>query len=326
MSFTYPPKKLMPFGRANRKGMQVLYGSGDDHTAFHEKKNEIIPGKSIVYLTKWGIKPYPGPSIYRSLFLGLPIDNDSYAAMVARPIHEYMKEQFKHLPEQVWEYFLYGQKKYNDLFCAEGDEFYPITSSVIYDTFVLAAKQNVNIPIVMYPSVAKKRDSVNFVIRKDFVDKYMYIKEVKKIIVKEIAEEAIQASLVAKATNIDGKLVWKSIKANMNNIQYSHAKIMFNNEEETLRDLKPGERITTCCKDHTMSLEEFLQKNNISEHEIMSQLNNTDIGGINKDLPLLIQSAFIAPTHGTVYLADNIVENAKISHIMVPFTYILSYQ
>jgi hypothetical protein len=325
-SFGYPPKSLMPFGRANRKGMQVLYGSSDDHTPFIEKKNDIIPGKSIIYLTKWGIKPYPGPVIYRSLFLGLPIDNDSYTAIMAKPVHDHMKEQFKNLPEKAWEYFLYGQKKYNDLFCAEGEEYYPITSAMIYDTFVLAAKQNVHIPIVMYPSVAKKRDSVNFVIRKDFVDKYMYVKEVKKIIVKEIKNETIEASLTARATNVDGKLVWKSIRASLNDIGYSYAKVMYNGKEETIRDLKPEDKITTCCKEHGISLKEFFQKNNISEHEIMSQLNSTNLGEINKELPLRVRSSFIAPTYGNVYLTDNVNEDAKISHILVPFTYTLSYQ
>lgn len=325
-AFSYPPKKHMKYGRANRKGMQVLYGAGDSHTPFHEKKQEIIPSKSIIYLTKWGIKEYPGTLLMRSLFLGIPVEKDSYAAIMARALNLGMKKYFTKWPKDAEKFFLYGQKKYNDLFCVESDLYYHITSSMVYDSFVLSAKQGISIPIIAYPSVAKNKSSVNFIIRKDFVDKYMYIKEVQKIVVNEIADDKIEATVSAKGILIDGKIQWKKIQAKLNEIEYCSAKVIFNNNKKTIRDLLPSEKITICCKDHGMTVKDFLDRNNINESEIMKQLISTNISPNENQLPIKVQSTIVAPTYGNVYLTDNISDNSKISHIIIPFSYIVDYQ
>ncbi|MCC6180755.1 MAG: RES family NAD+ phosphorylase [Bacteroidia bacterium] len=325
-SFSYPPKKFMGLGRANRKGMQVLYGAGDEHTAFHEKKKEITQGKSIVYLIKWGIKKEVDSVLMRSLFLGISTEKDSYAAIMSRSLEEGLKEHFEKWPTEAKKLFLYGQKKYNDLFCVEGNQYYHITSSMTYDTFVLGAKQNVHIPIVAYPSVSKDKSSVNFVIRKDFVDKNMYIKEVQKLVVKKFNNNKIETSLIAKGELIDNKIRWKKIKATLKEINYDSVKIILNFNQESLRNLEQHEKITLCCKNHEMSLKDYLDKNNINENTIMTQLPNTEIVTNDKKLPMIVSSVIVAPTEGNLYVSNKIMETEKISHLIIPFTYSVNYE
>lgn len=327
-SFSYPSvKENIRMGRANIAGMQVLYGSGDPHTPYHELKDYIEPGKSIIYMSKWGLKPDAENAVMRNLFLGIPFeDAESYASIMSKSIDDGVKHHLRKWPVDVRDKFLYGQKKYNELFCAEGKEYYHVTSAMIHEHFNPDSKNRMEIPIVTYPSVAKKKDSVNFVMKKDFVDKYMYIKEVQKIIVKEIKDEAINVVLLSKGSVVEGKIKWKTIKATFDNVDYRNAKVVFNGDKNTIQDLKAEDKITTCCENHGMTLEQFFLKSNKTPNDIMQAFNNTDLGNYEGEFPLKVQAAIEAPTSGNVYLASEINVNKKISHFLVPFTYIIDFQ
>lgn len=325
--FSYPPdKSKIKLGRANLAGMQVLYGSGDPHTPFHELKKDIFPEKSVIYMSKWGIKPEAENAIMRNLFLGIPFDDrESYAAIMARAIDEGVKEHLKKWPSDIKEKFLYGQKKYNELFCAEGELYYHVTSAMVHEHFNSDSKNGISIPIVTYPSVAKNRDSVNFAIKKEFVDKFMYIKEVQKIVVKEIKDETINATLLSKGTVVDGKFNWQTIHAKLDNVDYKNAKVVFNSDAKAATDLKDEDRITTCCKDHGMTIQQFFEKCNITEQKIIQGFSNTDLGSFEGDFPVTVQRGIIAPTKGNVYLTSQISDDKKISHFLVPFTYTIDF-
>lgn len=326
--YSYPPdKEDVKMGRANREKMQVLYGSGDPHTPFHELKERIIPGKSIIYFTKWGIKPEAENIIMRSMFYGIPFEGkDDYASIMAKALDEGITKHFKNWPENIREQFLYGQKKYNELYCIDGKEYYHVTSSMVYDHFNADSKQKLQIPIITYPSVAKQKDSVNFVVKKEFVDKFMYIKEVKKIVVREYNDESIDMTLLSKGLLVDDKIVWQTIKTELEKIDFANAKAVFNGDEKSMIDLKPEDRITTCCKKHGITLEQFFEKSNQTPEKVMDGFNNTDLGSFEGEFPIRVQRAIVAPTSGSVYLASDINENKKISHFIVPFTYTLQFQ
>jgi len=44
------------------------------------------------------------------------------------------------------------------------------------------------------------------------------------------------------------------------------------------------------------------------------------------DLPVKVQRGIVAPTYGNVYIADQIAEDKKVTHFLLPFTYILDFQ
>ncbi|MBA3704728.1 MAG: hypothetical protein H0W84_02175 [Bacteroidetes bacterium] len=171
--FSYQPNpELCEMRRCNRKWQQVFYGAGDENTAIYESKKDIIVGESIVYLSNWEIKECSEPVLMHMLFYGLPEDTDNYASIMSTSLNKSILEMFQNIREEVRECLFYYLKKYQELFTSSNEQYYHISSSIIHEIFEeLSTKQIsnkndrfVNMPIVSYPSVAKYRTTVNFVL------------------------------------------------------------------------------------------------------------------------------------------------------------------
>jgi hypothetical protein len=281
-NFRYPPRringKMLPMGRANRTGQQVFYASIDKHTTIVELQPYISKNESIVYLSTWGIKDIDEIVNMKLLFSGLSVDKDSYAEIFRKSVERGFNHLFQQMPESQRKNLFYAQKKYQELFTSEGEEYYHISSSIIHDIFVRYKQQRVNVPIVAYPSVAKKKESINFAIRKDFFDKHIYLKRLDKIIVKSIAKEEIEMTGIGRAIEEGGKLRWLKLKVTIKPINYKSVSLYIESAEEPKKYLhvQDNDELLRCCEKHAFSAKHYLENmRKLSAHQISEAVTKT---------------------------------------------------
>ncbi|KJS05468.1 MAG: hypothetical protein VR77_08470 [Flavobacteriales bacterium BRH_c54] len=263
--FSYPPKKIgdriLAMGRANRIGQQVFYGTIDKHTAIIEVSDNIIENDSIVYISTWEIKDVEKHTNMKVLFSGLSVDKDSYAAVFMRMVENNFNKAFQNMPEPHRTNFYYAQKKYQELFTSTGKKFYHISSSIVHDVFVRYLKQKVNVPIIAYPSVAKKKESINFAIRKDFVDSHLRLKQIDKVRVTSIKNEEITFTGLKRAIVKDGKIVWLKLDVQIEDINYKSVSLYTEVPEEPKRfvHVQDNEKLLCCCDKHFFSAKHYVE-------------------------------------------------------------------
>lgn len=282
-NYHYPPRKrkngkMLPMGRANRIGQQVFYASIDKHTTIIELQPDIIQNESIIYLSTWGIKDIERSVNMKLLFSGLSVDKDSYAEIFSKSMEQGFNQLFQQMPEPHKSNLSYAQKKYQELFTSEGDEYYHISSSIVHDIFVKYLKQKVNVPIIVYPSVAKKKESINFAIRRDFFDKHIYLKRVDKIIVKSIAKEEINMTVIERAIVENAKLKWLKLRVTIKPINYKSISLYIESKEnpEKFYHIQDNDNLLRCCEKHTFSAQHYLENmRKLSMKEIMNTVTKT---------------------------------------------------
>jgi hypothetical protein len=320
--FYYPPNPAI--GRANIAGQQVFYASADPHTPFHEKKDEIKVGKSVVYASYWGIRNCPEEVHMRSLFFGVPVnEKKDYASIMAEGLNEQAEKYFDQIPEEARDLFAYCQRLYTELFIIDSKDYYHLSSAIAHDTFVSALKQKADVPIITYPSVAKDKRAINFVIRKDFADKYLYLKHVDKMLVTDLGEETVKCTPITRGYVKNGEIEWRTIKVKVEKVHYEEAWIC---TEKLGRPLQPGECLTNCCIKHKVSLEEFMKKNNLTEDFLAKGITEIPEGLIDSVLSVSQKMDLMAELSGNVFAEKDIVDDKRIKYIRVPITYTIGYE
>lgn len=325
-SFYYPPDTTkIKMGRANVAGQQVFYASGDNHTPFHELSDQIEVGKSIVYFTQWGIRDCFEVVNMRTLFMGISTNEENdYASIMAKGLNEQIEEflfSWK-LDEKPRELFRYCQQHYNDLFTVNGNECYHISSAIAHDTFVSALNQNVDIPIIAYPAVSKDKRAVNFAFRKDFADKYIYLKQIDKVVVTKLEDESVGFTPISRGIVKDGKLEWHKLKVKAEP-DYENAWVCF---DKIARPLQPGEGVTSCCAKHKISIEEFLRRNSLSEETLVQGITELPKELMDGQLSKVEKREIIASTYGDVFVESDTSEAGRVKYIRLPVDYTIGYE
>src|SRR5574337_753076 len=303
-SFYYPPDaNKIKRGRANIAGQQVFYASGDNHTPFHELSDQIELGKTIVYYSQWELKDCPEGVFMRTLFMGIPTNEEGdYASIMAGGLNEQIETWLTRLEEKPRELFRYCQQRYNELFTINGGDCYHISSAIAHDTFVSALNQGIDIPIIAYPAVSKNKRAVNFAFRKDFADNYIRLKQVDKIIVTQLQDESVSFDVVSRGLVKDGKIEWRKLnivaKPDFENVWICFDKIA--------RPLKTGEGVTLCCAKHKISMEEFLKQNNVTANFLSQGITKLPKELMNGQQSTVEKYEIIAPTKGEVYVDSDI--------------------
>jgi len=324
-SFTYPPicdDFSISRGRANLKGEQVFYASGDSHTPFHELSKFILPGKSIVYLSKWRFKSIPPNTYMRSLFFGIDdTKEESYASIMARGINEQYLNMCKTLPYNLQEIFLYYQKKYAELFTFPDDNHYHISSAIAHNFFKSIKSEKFDAPIITYPSIAKKMNSVNFAIRKDFVDNHLHLIEVDKIIVTKIAEKENSYIPIQRGVHKNGILEWLDFKVN---VTIEENELMVSYDKITFKAMSASDTLTSSCSKHTFNTKEFLNINQITEKNIRENIRNSTFQ--NFDFKLKNSFYLFAELDQDVFLSSELSAQKAIRWVKVPVSIEFSYE
>lgn len=322
-SFYYPPDpSMVKLGRANLVGQQVFYASGDNHTPFHELAHDIKVGESIVYYSQWAMRDCPDEVYMRSFFMGIEESEDNdYASIMAKGLNEQVEEWLQMFEDKPRELFRYCQQRYNALFRIKGSEGYHISSAIAHDTFNLALKHGVNLPIITYPAVSKNNRAVNFAIRKDFADKHLYLKQVDKVLVTKLEDKSVAYKPLERGVLKDGKIEWRTLEVKPE-IDYNNVWICF---EQTARPLKEGEGITTCCTKHATTVEEFLNKNKIIPKNLIRVIEEVPEGLEVGHAVRTKKYEVIAPTHGNVFVDSDVSNAGLIKYLKFGVTYTIGY-
>lgn len=307
-NFRYPPRKIngkmLAMGRANRTGQQVFYSSIDKHTTIVELQPYINKNESIVYISTWGIKNIKKKINMKLLFSGLSVDKDSYAEVFRKSVERGFNKLFQQMPEPHKQNLFYAQKKYQELFTSEGEEYYHISSSIIHDIFVRYLEQKADVPIVAYPSVAKKKESINFAIRKDFFDKHMYLKRVDKIIVKSIEKEEINMTGIGRAVEENGKLKWLKLKVTLAPINYKSVYLYIEASDKPTRFLhvQDYDMLLKCCEEHSFSAQHYLENMRKLSKQQISEAVTKSIPVPDFDKKHEGNYLMVIPTEGEIFL------------------------
>jgi len=314
-SYSYPPEASMikSKGRANVEGQQVFYAALDGNTAFHEMSQDITPESKVVYLTKWGIKHAEKPVIMRSLFLDIPTDEDTLSSLMAKDLENIINNALEGVPENKRQDYIYGQKKYADLFTWKDKEYYHLTSAIAYYTFVTASKQRAHFSILAYPSVVKNKKTVNFAIRKEFADSSVYLKEVYKVSVNELNDDKVNVLIGGKGVVENGKIKWykKGKEITINGLYVS-----FNDDPYKGRTLLETERFTLGSKKDILTRGQILNKVGLTLEKLLDKV---------KEIPLTLdfegaqehETGFVIPVDFNLYLTSDISEKGKIKNLLL---------
>ncbi|WP_167596617.1 hypothetical protein [Leeuwenhoekiella sp. ZYFB001] len=153
-------------GRAHLEGYPVLYGASDPFTAFQEMKG-CIRTKEIFYLSIWELNVEKNTPI-------LAIINPKTYSITNQLsfIQEKLKTMFfslsENLPQEYQNSLMYSIEKMGSLYGTKGNFKYHITSA--YSHNILYASDDVNIPIIVFPSVESNLNGLNWAIHPSIIE------------------------------------------------------------------------------------------------------------------------------------------------------------
>lgn len=263
-SFYYPPAEYTKKGRCNIDGAPVLYMSIDEYTTIFETKSKI---GDEVYISEWILDLSDKDVFYEYSFFFSPEivkNKESYAYGYSYKL----KEQFdKNLEsygasEEIRENALYFLEKYQDIFRIKGDKYYHITSSIANNIFkplkIENLKDHFQFDVISYPSISTNLESVNFAFHKDFSDKHIKIKSVRKGIVSKINENGFNfdCSEVGIADN-KGNIKWKSFVDIQKSIVVEN---VFIKQTENIDGdyILANDKNISCCDKHIFSVRSYI--------------------------------------------------------------------
>lgn len=322
--FSYPPiLNSIKIGRANLPEQQVFYASADPHTPFIEIEQKIKPNETTVYLSKWRVCECKERVLMRTHFLGIEtIGYDDYASIMAERLNEVAMQQFQNMPEGIRDRFEYLQKKYAELFRAHGEEFYHLTSAIANDTLYTSKTQGANIHCMTYPSVAKSNRAINFVFRKDFVDSYFNLQYVDKVIVRGVSNEKIDVTPIARGLPSNSGIDWIPFKMKIVDIKWENTSLYTQTQR---RKIHMNENITTCCRVHSKSIQDFVGDLKPHEQRLMSAIKvipdelHEGQNSIETPMELIIE------LHGKVFGTDDISHDKILTKLSIPITCKVGY-
>jgi hypothetical protein len=167
-AFSYNPKPTI--GRANIAGYPVFYGALSPGTAIKELDKELKVG-DYFYVSVWRIS-FEKPIIAHSLIINnvTAEEGNAFAKLVQSHLKK-LDSFFNGLPSEYRE----GAKELciqlGNLFTTKGDDYYNVTSTYAHDVLYKAMEeQGVNMPIILYPSVASNHHGINLAIHKRLVE------------------------------------------------------------------------------------------------------------------------------------------------------------
>lgn len=216
-SFSYPPAVFSKIGRCNIEGLPVLYLSIDEYTTIFETKASV---GDTVYISEWNIElPEDIPFWEYTFFFSCEIFNnkESYASIYSSKFKNQLENLLIGLTTGKKEDICYFLEKYQDLFRLEGDLYYHITSAICNNIFKPLKAENldksINFDVISYPSISTNLESINYAFSKNFADKYIKLKGIKKVTIKALNSENVELTYEAIGELYENELInWKHFK------------------------------------------------------------------------------------------------------------------
>lgn len=318
-SFGYNPNPSIA-GRANLPNESVFYGSTEKQTCYREMKEEVVPNSTIIYLSKWGIRNVPTDICYRNFLLSTITKKDkddklTLASELSNAISKNLEAIVPEMPDEVKECFMYAQKRFSEIFTASKDK-YHISSALSHQIFS-TLKGNYEMPIIMYPSV-QDDNGINMAIRKDFVDKYLYLKEVDKILIRQKTDKVLYFPL-KRATVENNVLTWHNFNFSEDGLNYAAA--AYSSDGRNFTPL--NNKIYDSGK--LYSIRDYIYDRGVTDEHI-----NSLVSAANHSLDDFVLSqqevhSINLELSGGAY-ADEEMVYQKIKHISIPIAYSMVFE
>jgi hypothetical protein len=212
-------------GRAHKFGSPVFYGAINTTTAISEMKGELDNGQKF-YLSRWKIKFQKTTHIHSLVINSETIKTNHLLSGVANSIHNQLATIFNKIPQEYSEGQMYSIEKMGDLFTTATDSFYHITSAYAHEIIYNSKSKGINIPIIIYPSVANNFNGINWAINPSFVDsKNMELEDVFELnIMKNNLNsdmESVDLNMLRKAKISEGNIkYWQMLCFKILKIDY----------------------------------------------------------------------------------------------------------
>lgn len=217
-TLSYPPS-TSTFQRASVPGYPVFYGAIDQKTAMEELRinGQQLKKGDVVFLSEWKVREgikyslvnFTLPEITGEHQLSSDMNKklDSEIHHIFQHMDEYFKKSQVYLYWESCKLFLKGS--------------YLQSGTIAHDAlFQTADVADISIAGILYPSCCNQYRSMNAVFKPDFVDEYMELVAVKKVIFKEFSEEGafLTESYFAK---ISGNTIqWHSYQTTILHTQF----------------------------------------------------------------------------------------------------------
>mgnify|MGYP007011820200 CR=1 FL=1 len=200
-SYRYLPSDNFRLNRLTCAGNQGMYTSIGYFTPIIESKKDIILGESRVYISKWKMKADVPLLTVFYLFWQFQSDEENCEI---KDFEDWFRTSVTNnipITEDKKESFIYFHERFNKIIIEPSQKYYPISAGIcskLLQNKVYMGRNEECYPIICYPSVAYKGKGINYVFPKDFVDNYMELVEVEKIIVNEINGDNVSLTHLAK--------------------------------------------------------------------------------------------------------------------------------
>jgi len=325
-SYAPSPKKL----RCNVKGQQVFYGARDGGTAMYEIKKKIIPNKTIVYVSRWAIKDCPFEPSMHMIFHGLPENNDSHVGIMASATGRGWTSMIQNMEGEPLDNLNHYLKAFQEIFTYPGTKYYHLSSAYIHEIFEnmdgknSATKGKISMPIVAYPSVARNKEAVNFVFKKEFVDNFFCLQQVDKMIVTSMKDGRIGYKPISKGVLVGEKIEWSNFQIKVSASDYDWAFISDNEEiGQNLMKVNRNDAILQDRENNKISINEYLSRTGVSYRTLIdgvTQMTKDDKIDIPIE-PLKKETMSFIEVHEELYWKKN-----RVKQIGFPFWYKIGYQ
>ena len=200
-TFSYP-LSCSENGRAHLKEQPVFYCANSKATALFESRP--IQGE-ILFLSKWKVTSDRNTSIQYLFPETLPEKNPFHSFSLKRSKEiEIMSANYGRDKEQQLEMIT---RFMGNAFVKE-EKPYCLTSWIGNEILFGNNKAD----ILAYPSISRQLSDINFAIPPSFVNDYLQIDKVYKIIVVGRTHENIKCNIIALADNSNGNLFWRDFE------------------------------------------------------------------------------------------------------------------
>ncbi|MFN0048319.1 MAG: hypothetical protein ACKVOU_04275 [Cytophagales bacterium] len=207
-NYTYPRADICySRGRANIKKYPTFYGSLDIITTFEESR---VKENDKIYVGKWRVKPnakiwaiqmlYSDKSLLQGVVAQHNKDLTDKLREISKPYSNDKTESIEYLVKRIGEYFV------ND------DNYYLSSFFAHYFLYDFPKGFQIKPSLLVYPSIAGDRSSINFAIHPDFVDENMELVEIYEYTFRGVVTNPTRAKISMSKMGIieNRKINWKN--------------------------------------------------------------------------------------------------------------------
>jgi hypothetical protein len=222
-SFSYNPQPTI--GRANLAKYPVFYGALSPATAIKELDIDLGVGDTF-YLSVWNLT-FEQPIIAHSLIINdVTLEDGNIFSTLVKSHLKKLESFFERLPSEHKDGVKELCLQLGNMFTTKGTDYYNVTSTYAHDVLYKAMEeQGVNMPIILYPSVASDHHGINLAIHPRLVesDQMNLLKIIKFEKTCSFNEEGrVQVKKIASGFPNKGQIQWYTSYFDVDEIVYDN--------------------------------------------------------------------------------------------------------